>query len=80
MAYAPIDAQFKQKIPYADGTGYDMVYESALLAKAFPASEFVGGSGNQVTAGTFDASYLYADNHQGIGSCDMITSEQQTNG
>ena len=80
MVYAPIDAQFKQKIPYADNSGFDMVYMSTTLAKKFPASEFVDGSGKQVAAGTFDVSYLYADNGQGIGSCDMITGEQQTNG
>lgn len=80
MAFAPADAHFKQKIPYGDGTGYDMVYTSATLAKEFPASEFVDGNSNQVAAGTFDVSYLYADNHQDIGSCDMITGEQQTTG
>jgi hypothetical protein len=78
MAFAPTDAHFKQKIPYADGTGYDMVYNSASLAKAFPASEFSDGNGGTVAPGTFDISYLYADNKQGIGSCDMITGEQQT--
>ena len=80
MAFAPTDAHYKQKIPFADGTGYDTVYSSASLAKMFAASEFTDGSGNTVTPGMFDVSYLYADNKVGIGSCDMITGEQQTNG
>jgi hypothetical protein len=80
MAFGPTDAHFKQKIPYADGTGYDMVYSSSSLAKAFPASEFMDGNSNQVAAGTFDVSYLYADNKVGIGSCAMLTGETQTNG
>lgn len=82
MSYAPSDAHFKQKFVYADNSGYDMVYFSASLARAFPASldsvEFSDGNGGTVTPGTFDVSYLYADNGQGIGSCDIITGEQQT--
>ena len=80
MSYAPSDAHFKQKFVYADGSGYDMVYTSASLAHLFPASEFTDSSGGTAPAGTFDVSYLYADNGQGIGSCDMITGEQQTTG
>jgi len=80
MSYAPSDAHFKQKFAYADNSGYDMVYTSTSLAHAFPASEFINGSGGTVPAGTFDVSYLYSDNGTGIGSCDMITGEQQTQG
>lgn len=80
MVFAPADAHFKQKIPYGDGTGYDMIYISSTLAKEFPASEFMDGNSNQIAAGTFDVSYLYANNKTGIGSCDMITGETQTNG
>lgn len=82
MSYAPSDAHLKQKIAYADGSGFDMVYTSAQLSHAFPASldaeVWSNGNGGTVAAGTFDVSYLYADNGQGIGSCDMITGEQQT--
>lgn len=80
LAYAPLDYHFKQKIPYADNTGYDMVYSSASLAKAFPAADFTDGNSNQVTPGLFDIGYLYNSDGQHISSCDLIIGEQQTNG
>jgi hypothetical protein len=80
LAYAPLDYHFKQKIPYADNSGYDMIYSSAELSKAFPAADFTDGSSNQVTPGLFDISYLYGSDGQHIGDCDMIIGEQQTNG
>lgn len=80
LAYMPTDARLKQHVPYADGTGYDVIYTSASLAKLFPASEFTDASGNPIAAGTFDISYLYSGDHQNIDSCDLITGSQQTNG
>ena len=80
LAYAPTDARLKQRIPYADGTGYDVIYTSSSLAKLFPASEFTDASQNPVTPGTFDISYLYRGDQQHIDCCDLITGSQQTNG
>ena len=80
LAYMPTDAHLKQRVVFADGTGYDVVYFSASLAKLFPASEFTDASGNPAPPGIFDISYLYRGDHQHIDSCDLITGSQQTNG
>lgn len=80
LAYAPLDSHFKQKVPFSDNTGYDMVYTSQSLSHLFPAADFTDANSNTVAAGTFDISYLYATDNQHIGSCDLIIGEQQTNG
>ena len=79
MAFGPTDAHFKQKYPLSSNSGYDMVYTSASLAHLFHADEFTDGSGNIVAAGTFDVSYLYANDGSHIGDCEMIIGAQQTN-
>jgi len=80
MTFAPADARFKQQFVYADNSGYDLVYTSAELAKDFSAADFTDKQQNQVQAGMFDVSYLYASDGQHIDSCDMIIGEQQTTG
>ena len=42
FASHPTDARLKQRIDFADGTGYDVIYTSALLAKLFPAAQILG--------------------------------------
>jgi len=78
MDFAPSDAHFKQRITYLDGTGYDFIFTSMSLAHLIPADDFSDGNGGMVPRGTFDMSYLYANDGQHIGSCSMMTGEQQT--
>ncbi len=80
MTFAPADAHFKQQFIYANNSGYDLVYTSAELAKDFSATDFTDQQQNQVQAGTFDVSYLYASDGQHIDDCDLIIGEQQTTG
>ena len=79
MAFGPSDAHYKQKYPLSSNSGYDLVYTSTSLAHLFQANEFTDGSGNMVAAGTFDVSYLYANDGSHIGDCEMIIGAQQTN-
>jgi hypothetical protein len=78
MAFAPADAQLKQRVPYHDGTGYDLVYNSATLAHLFHTDEFTDVNGEPAAAGTFDVAYIYTSDRQHVGDCQILIGDQQT--
>lgn len=74
----PSDAHLKQRMMFADGTGYDDIYFSTSLAHLIPADDFLDSNGQAVSPGTFDVAYLYANDWHHIGSCSLMTGAQQT--
>jgi hypothetical protein len=78
MTFAPSDAHLKQRLYYADGKGFDIVYSSTQLSHDLSASEFIDTQQNQVQAGLFDVSYLYTSDGQHVDDCELIPGEQQT--
>jgi hypothetical protein len=81
-AFAPTDAMLIKEVPVT-GTqgveGVDVLSNSALLARTFPASRFVDAAGHPVTPGTFDVLYRYAAANDGthIDSCSLEVGTQQ---
>jgi hypothetical protein len=78
QSFEPSDAHLKQRITFADGTGYDDLYFSRSLAHLILADDFLDSNEGTVPPGTFDVAYLYANDWQHIGSCSLMTGEQQT--
>lgn len=73
-AYSPSDAQKVKSQPISGSPGVEDVYQSASLAKVFPASAFVDTNQNPVTPGTFSIQYLYpsASATNQIVSCEVM--------
>jgi hypothetical protein len=84
-SFSPTDARFVGELPITGSqglAGVDEVYQSASLARAFPAARFLDASGNPTQPGSFDIEYLYpAVNQSGsYASCALLIGTQHTNG
>lgn len=80
--FRPADAQFlgSQQIIEPGGVeGVDEQYTSATLANIFPASAFVGPTGEPVAAGSFDIHFIFAapNSSNQITSCQLQVGLQQ---
>ena len=74
-SFMPPDAKYQRQVQLTQG--YDKIYASASLSKAFPADAFADASQRTIAAGLFDVQYLLRDGG-GIDSCNVQVGTQQT--
>ncbi|HEX9037779.1 MAG TPA: hypothetical protein VF808_12410 [Ktedonobacterales bacterium] len=85
QGFEPPDAQFDRRVDTTSqglAVGWDDIYQSAQLAKVFPASAFQDISQNPAPRGSFDISYLYDSNSSDsrVSGCTLTIGERQTVG